>query len=281
MTAATAFDATGLPVTAEPDAGMTAMCDLRRTRRLLRQEMRRRRTTRRVHHRRQRTDGEYGERKQYGDHTTHERDATQHQPTVQPPHAVVLDPPARTRDDGAMFFGDMDAQQWVPAREWSQDQVPRPVSAVLTATGSLTRFIERHFALPLTVHLYDQFVDAPSASEAALLQCDAALPVLRRQVALRMGAKTAFDAESVLPLDGVSGELMAQLESGVVPLGDLLMDRGAALARSDLSIARFTGNDQTTRWARRSILRSGSGTRALVVECFHDNLWRRIEHHAR
>ncbi len=180
-----------------------------------------------------------------------------------------------------MFFGDADAQSWVPVRQWHADQVPKPVAGVLTATGSLTRFVERHFAIPLTVRLHDQFVDTPSETEAALLACDVASPVLRRQVSLRSGSKAMFDAESVLPLDGVPAELMAQLECGEVPLGNLLIDRGVSLSRSDLSIARFDRGSGAQQWARRSVLRSGGGTRALVVELFHEVFWHRIAAAAR
>ncbi|RMH51673.1 MAG: chorismate lyase [Zetaproteobacteria bacterium] len=175
-----------------------------------------------------------------------------------------------------MFFGDMEAQQWIPVRDWHPSGIPAAIRAVLGATGSLTRFIERHYGLTLTVHLFDQFLDTPSPEEARLLDCAGQSPVLRRQVALRNGARTMFDAESVLPLEGVSSELMARLEQGRLPLGNLLIDRGASLARSDLSIARFATRDGTRRWARRSIIKSGSGTRALVVECFYDLFWRRI-----
>jgi len=174
-----------------------------------------------------------------------------------------------------MFFGDVEAQQWISVRQW-QAEVSKPVAAVLTATGSLTRFVERHFAMPLTVRLHDQFVDAPSDSEATLLDYDASLPVLRRQVSLQSGSKVMFDAESVLPLDGISAELMMQLESGELPLGNLLVDRGVSLARSDLSIAHFTRGDAPPHWARRSVLKSGAGTRALVVEFFYPVFWHRI-----
>jgi len=178
-----------------------------------------------------------------------------------------------------MFFGDVDAQEWMPVRQWHGELiegVAKPIVGVLTATGSLTRFIERHFAMALTVRLHDQFVDVATDTEAALLDYDASLPVLRRQVSLRSGSKAMFDAESVLPLDGVSAELMAQLESGDLPLGNLLIDRGVSLSRSDLSIATFKQGDADLHWARRSVLKSGSGTRALVVEFFHEIFWHRI-----
>ncbi|MDX8412963.1 MAG: chorismate lyase [Mariprofundales bacterium] len=174
-----------------------------------------------------------------------------------------------------MFFGDIDGQEWTPVRQWHED-VAKPVAGVLTATGSLTRFVERHFGIVLTVRLHDQFVDVATDTEAALLNCDMSLPVLRRQVSLRSGSKVMFDAESVLPLDGVSADLMAQLESGDLPLGNLLIDRGVSLSRSDLSIARFVQGDAEGHWARRSVLKSGSGTRALVVEFFHDVFWHRV-----
>ncbi|MDQ6950338.1 MAG: chorismate lyase [Mariprofundales bacterium] len=174
-----------------------------------------------------------------------------------------------------MFFGDIDAQQWIPARQWHA-QVPHATEMVLTATGSLTRFLERHFGLSVKVRLRDQFVDGVLSSESNLLDCPATEPILRRQVSLMYNNHVMIDAESVLPLDGVPAELMTQLESGDKPLGNLLIDRGISLARSDLSIARFVLPNGSQYWSRRSVLRSGSGTRALVVEFFHDAFWRQL-----
>ncbi|MDX8408956.1 MAG: chorismate lyase [Mariprofundales bacterium] len=175
-----------------------------------------------------------------------------------------------------MFFGDIDAQQWVPVREWHDEGVEHAVAMVLTATGSLTRFVTRHFGLELTVKLHDQFVDPATNTEADILDYHGSEPVLRRQVSLRSHNRVMFDAESVLPLDGVPAELMAQLESGDKPLGNLLMDRGVSLSRSDLSVTKFQVADEEWHWARRSVLRSGSGTRALVVEFFYPALWRHL-----
>lgn len=86
-----------------------------------------------------------------------------------------------------------------------------------------------------------------------------------------------FDAESVLPLSELPAQLMAELEEGKKPLGNLLLDRGLSLSRSDLSVVRLQTSDAyNARWARRSVLKSPSGTRALVVEVFHPEIWRRI-----
>jgi chorismate-pyruvate lyase len=87
-----------------------------------------------------------------------------------------------------------------------------------------------------------------------------------------------FDAESVLPLEDLPADLMQHLQEGKRPLGNLLLDRGLSLARSDLSVAQLNVESAYDgRWARRSVLRSESGTRALVVEVFHPYAWQRIE----
>ncbi|RMH59157.1 MAG: chorismate lyase [Zetaproteobacteria bacterium] len=183
-----------------------------------------------------------------------------------------------------MFFGSLDEQAWTPVRGWRADEagVGREMAAVLTVTSSLTRFLERHHGMRLTVRLHDQFIDHARADESALLGCGARDTVLRRRVSLLHRDAIMFDAESVLPLADLPAELMAQLQEGVRPLGNLLLDRGLSLSRSDLSVARLqTGDVFDGRWARRSVLRSPSGTRALVVEVFHPELWRRIASRAR
>ena len=154
-------------------------------------------------------------------------------------------------------------------------------AAVLMITGSLTRFLERRHGMPLTLRLHDQFVDGCRSEEAELLDCKVGDPCLRRRVSLLHRTKLMFDAESVLPLDGLPTELVQQLEEGVQPLGNLLLDRGLSLSRSDLSVAEVEvpgGGGGEKRWARRSVLRSASGTRALVVECFYNDIWKRLKH---
>lgn len=178
-----------------------------------------------------------------------------------------------------MFFGSLDSLDWAPVRTWQPDAfgVSHDMAAVLTIAGSLTRFLERHYAMRLDVRLHDQFVDRASTDEAKLLVCDAGTPALRRHVSLLYRKSVMFDAESVLPLDGVHGDLMRDLQEGRRPLGNLLLDRGLSLSRSDLSVAQCAdGGVYAERWARRSVLRSESGTRALVVEVFHDEIWNRI-----
>jgi len=183
-----------------------------------------------------------------------------------------------------MFFGPLQSMDWLPVRTWRADEyeVSRDMAAVLTITGSLTRFLERHYAMRLEVRLHDQFVDRADSSEAALIACDGGVPALRRHVSLLHRKSVMFDAESVLPLDGLPTDLMQELQEGCKPLGNLLLDRGLSLARSDLCVARFADEGlHAGRWARRSVLRSESGTRALVVEVFHDEIWSRIAQTAR
>ena len=152
------------------------------------------------------------------------------------------------------------------------------MAGVLTVAGSLTRFVDRHHQMHLDVQLHDQFVDKATMDEAETLKCPAGSPILRRNVSLLHRGSVMIDAESVLPLDTLPADLLDDLQEGNKPLGNLLLDRGLSLARSDLSVAhireegRFHGC-----WARRSLLRSESGTRALVVEVFRPEMWKRID----
>jgi len=182
--------------------------------------------------------------------------------------------------DARMFFGQLQSQPWVPVRQWQAGEagVSPEMAAVLTITGSLTRFLERHYGMRLTVRLHDQSVDRAAPLEAELLDCTPASPALRRQVSLLHRDSVMFDAESVLPLEELPTDLVAELQEGKKPLGNLLLDRGLSLSRSDLSVARIADEGiYANRWARRSVLRSPSGTRALVVEVFHDEIWKRLQ----
>ncbi len=179
-----------------------------------------------------------------------------------------------------MFFGDLEAQDWQSIRYWKPADVglSRDAGAILTTAGSLTRFLERHFGIRVDVELHDQFVDLTKPGEGSLLGCEDEVPVLRRQVSLMHRGSVLFDAESVLPLETLPADLIADLEEGVRPLANLLLDRGLSLARSDLSVAQMQGEGlHQGRWARRSVLRSPSGVQALVVEVFHPIMWARIE----
>lgn len=179
-----------------------------------------------------------------------------------------------------MFFGSLEVQEWVAVRQWRADEagVSKDAAAVLTTVGSLTRFLERHYGMRLTVRLHDQFVDRASAEEASLLGCSASAPCLRRQVSLLHRDSVMFDAESVLPLEDLPADLMNDLQEGKRPLGNLLLDRGLSLSRSDLSIVEMKGEGiHAGRKGRRSVLRSASGTRALVVEIFHPEIWKRLQ----
>jgi len=179
-----------------------------------------------------------------------------------------------------MFFGDLNTQHWQSVRHWQalEAGMDRDAAAVLTVAGSLTRFLERRFGIRLDVRMHDQFVDHVRAEEAEMLVCDVGAPALRRQVSLMSRGSVLFDAESVLPLQDLPADLMRELQEGKRPLGNLLLDRGLSLSRSDLSIAKLDVEGLCQgRWARRSVLRSPSGTRALVVEVFHDEMWRRLQ----
>lgn len=180
-----------------------------------------------------------------------------------------------------MFSSWHQTQQWIPVREWSaQDAKVTPeAAAVLTFTGSLTRFLLRRFGMALALHVHEQNLDRCQAGEAKLLECREGDPCLRRRVSLLHRRTVMFDAESVLPLEWLPIEMMQDLQDGKKPLGNLLLDWGLSLSRSDLSIAciHLSESRQDYRWARRSVLRSPSGTRALIMECFHPEIWIRLK----
>lgn len=170
-------------------------------------------------------------------------------------------------------------QSWCSAREWQRENMDadKNISAILTVTSSLTRFLERHFRMPLSVQLHEQFMDKPTAEEALLLGCEPSAPVIRRQVSLLHRGSVMFDAESIIPLEGLSRSLMDELEAGQRPLANLLLDQGLSLARSDLSVTQFGEAPYSGCWARRSVLRSAGGTQALVVEVFRPGFWSRLQ----
>ncbi|OIO68690.1 MAG: chorismate lyase [Zetaproteobacteria bacterium CG12_big_fil_rev_8_21_14_0_65_55_1124] len=179
-----------------------------------------------------------------------------------------------------MFFGPLTSPHWEPVRHWSAAEhgVSSAVAGVLTVAGSLTRFLARHHQIHLDVQLHEQLVDKTTPEEAKTLNCTPGAPALRRNVSLLHRGTVMFDAESVLPLDTLPTDLMQDLQEGKKPLGNLLLDRGLSLSRSDLSVARFTEKGRFHGcWARRSVLRSDSGTRALVVEVFRSDMWKRID----
>jgi len=183
-----------------------------------------------------------------------------------------------------MLIFPLSEQNWMLVRTWSARDagVSPEMAAVLTITGSLTRYLERRHGMQLSLRLHEQFVDDCGSEEAHLLESAPGDPCLRRRVSLLHRGVLMFDAESVLPLDSLPADLVKQLEEGVQPLGNLLIDRGLSLSRSDLSVAEVSlpgGHEK--RWARRSVLRSPSGTRALVVECFHAAMWQRLKALAR
>ncbi len=142
------------------------------------------------------------------------------------------------------------------------------VRAVLSVTSSLTEFLAATYHMPLQVQLHEQFLDAMRPYEAELLGARQGGQALRRRVSLCYDEHVMFDAESILPVEGISQALLCELEAGVRPLANLLQEQGLCLSRSDLSVVWHDG-----RWGRRSVLRSALGTQALVLECFHPQFW--------
>jgi len=173
-------------------------------------------------------------------------------------------------------------QSWMDAKTW-QAQHASEVDAtkihVLLVTTALTRFLERKYGLKLDVHLHDQGVSYANEREANLLEISTTERCLRRKVSLMSRNEVMFDAESVLPLDMLPLELMKDLEAGKRPLANLLSDRGLSLYRSNLSVAHVQEEGFYHHcWARRSVLSSESGAKALVTEVFHDAIWRKLNY---
>ncbi|MDQ6972032.1 MAG: chorismate lyase, partial [Mariprofundaceae bacterium] len=138
-----------------------------------------------------------------------------------------------------MFFGSLSSLTWEPVRQWhaSEHGISADMAGILTVTGSLTRFVARHHGMQLDVRLHDQLLDKPTQDEADTLDCTTDTASLRRSVSLLHRGTVMFDAESVLPLDTLPADLMRELQEGEKPLGNLLLDRGLSLSRSDLSVA--------------------------------------------
>ncbi len=176
----------------------------------------------------------------------------------------------------------LDKQIWRDCQLWRADAAslltPTQIR-VLFVNTALTRFIEQKYGLRLDVHLHDQYVSFASETEAGLLQIGVSERCLRRKVSLMSRNEVMFDAESLLPLDVLPVALMEELEAGRRPLADLLSDRGLSLSRSNLSIALVNDEgfyDQC--WARRSVLSSEAGAKALVTEVFHPAIWRKLNY---
>lgn len=151
--------------------------------------------------------------------------------------------------------------------------------SVLLVQTALTKFIEQRYGLRLDVRLHDQFMCDATEAEAALLGISVNDRCLRRKVSLTSRNEVMFDAESVLPLETLPLELMQELEEGKRPLANLLSERGLTASRSSLSIAHVHSEGlYEGYWARRSVLCSPSGAKALVTEVFMDAFWRKLNY---
>ena len=175
----------------------------------------------------------------------------------------------------------LEAETWQDSKllpELSQRMTPMQLR-VLRVTSVLTNFLEQKYGLKLDVQLHDQCMSTASEVEAGLLGIEPHERCLRRKVSLKSRGEVMFDAESVLPLDILPVELMAELEAGKRPLANLLSDRGLLLSRSGLSVTQVKSVGVYQHcWARRSVLHSHSGAKALVTEVFHDAIWRKLDY---
>ncbi len=180
----------------------------------------------------------------------------------------------------------LENQEWLSSQELPQEfkeQLSATQMSVLLVQTPLTRFIENRFGLRLDVQLHDQYMCYATEAEAGLLGIDPHDRCLRRKVSLVSRNEPMFDAESVLPWDVLPLELMQELEEGKRPLANLLSERGLTLSRTGLSISQIheQGNAHEKYnhcWARRSVLSSQSGAKALVTEVFLDALWRKLNY---
>jgi len=175
----------------------------------------------------------------------------------------------------------LEAEAWQDSRlsaELNQGMTPTQVR-VLRVTSVLTSFLEQKYGLKLDVQLHDQCMSTASEAEAGLLGVEPYERCLRRKVSLKSRGEVMFDAESVLPLDILPVELMAELEAGKRPLANLLSDRGLLLSRSGLHVTQVkSAGVYQYCWARRSVLHAQSGAKALVTEVFHNAIWRKLDY---
>lgn len=175
----------------------------------------------------------------------------------------------------------LESETWQDSKlsaEFNQNMTPIQ-RRVLRVTSVLTNALEQKYGLKLDVQLHDQYMSTASDIEADLLGILPEERCLRRKVSLKSRGEVMFDAESVLPLDILPVALMEELEEGKRPLANLLSDRGLLLSRSGLSVAQVQAEGIYKHcWARRSILHSESGAKALVTEVFHDAIWRKLNY---
>lgn len=176
----------------------------------------------------------------------------------------------------------LETEDWIDSKTWrveSAHELGVIEQSVLLVTSALTDFLQRKYSLNLDVYLHDQGMGFASDVEAKLLNITTHERCLRRKVSLMSRNEVMFDAESVLPLDILPVELMNELEIGKRPLANLLADSGLFLSRSGLGIAHVQAEGFYHQcWARRSVLSSDSGAKALVTEVFHDAIWRKLNY---
>ncbi len=184
-----------------------------------------------------------------------------------------LDPCLEAANMPPVYLPMIKEQSWQSVGRWlaHAEGVERDKRMILSVTSPLTRFLQRRYGVRVSLLLEDQFVEDCSLPEAQLLTIDVSR-CLRRQVRLMWRQQEVLKAESILPIGAVSVDLMASLQQGEALLANLLVDHGLSLARSELKIAHLE-QDGRDYWARRSVLRSGSGASALVTEVFHPDFW--------
>lgn len=175
----------------------------------------------------------------------------------------------------------LESETWQDSKFSSElNQLMTPTQMrVLRVTNVLTNFLEQKYGLKLDVQLHDQGMSTASDIEAGLLDILPQERCLRRKVSLKSRGEVMFDAESVLPLDILPVELMAELEAGKRPLANLLSDQGLLLSRLGLRVTQVKSAGVYQHcWARRSVLHAQSGAKALVTEVFHDAIWRKLDY---
>ncbi|MDX8376992.1 MAG: hypothetical protein R8L53_03100 [Mariprofundales bacterium] len=196
----------------------------------------------------------------------------------------------RTMQDAIDKKQQDDIWQWQNVHDWHNEQINKSTATtslnklrklrqrVLCCEEVLVSMLYNEFNLPLKLQLLDQTPKKCNVIAAQLLAINATDTCWRRRVRLNHANKDLesclFNAESWLPQRYIANNLLADLQSGNIPLGRLLQGDMLKLQRHNLAIGY---NELTGCWGRRSLLYADCGAKALVYEFFSPIFWQCLQ----